>query len=147
MLSGPALDLVQSWLRLRLVPIRPRCDVLQLRLEEIVQELLLRILHLREDLARGRRADAIDGVRVDSAFPVDGNEVRYLFRAREQLSFLIREVEFPRPFCVCVSNGPRSPPQDRQKARFAFRALRMVRHLTDPDLRVEVSALEAQEVD
>src|SRR5206468_9611903 len=56
---------VQLRLRLRLVPVRPRRDVLELRLEEIVQELLLRVLHLREDLARGGRANAIHGVRVD----------------------------------------------------------------------------------
>src|SRR5207245_3639039 len=53
---------VQLRLRLRLVPVWPRRDVLQLRLEQVVQELLLRVLHLREDFAGGRRADAIDGV-------------------------------------------------------------------------------------
>ena len=46
--DGPS---VQLRLRLRLVPVRPSGDVLELRLEEIVQELLLRVLHLREDLA------------------------------------------------------------------------------------------------
>src|SRR2546425_7619072 len=46
---------VQLRLRLRLVPVRPCRYVLQVRLEEVVQELLLRVLHLREDLARGRR--------------------------------------------------------------------------------------------
>src|SRR5439155_24819467 len=46
---------VQLRLRLRLVPVRPCRYVLELRLEEVVQELLLRVLHLREDLSRSRR--------------------------------------------------------------------------------------------
>src|SRR5207249_4186863 len=67
--------LVQLRLRLRLVPVGPRRDVLQLRLEKIVQELLLRVLHLREDLARGGRADAIHGGRVDGPLPVAPHEI------------------------------------------------------------------------
>src|SRR5213593_5260711 len=84
---------VQLRLRLRLVPVRPRRDVLQLRLEEIVQELLLRVLHLREDLARSRRADAVDRVRIHGPLPVNRDEIRDLLRAGEQFSFLVREVK------------------------------------------------------
>src|SRR5213593_4162136 len=76
-------DSIQLRLRLRLVPVRPRRDVLQFRLEEIVQELLLRVLHLREDLARGRRADAVDGVCIDGPLPVYCHEVRDLLRTGE----------------------------------------------------------------
>jgi len=57
--AGSASDgirLVQLRLRLGLVPVRPRRDVLQFRFEEVVQELLLGVLHLGEDLACGRWA-------------------------------------------------------------------------------------------
>src|SRR5437899_6456961 len=82
--------LVQLRLRLRLVPIRPRRDVLQLRLEEVVEELLLRVLHLREDLARSRRADAVDRVRVDRPLAVYRHEIRNLLRTGEEFSFFVR---------------------------------------------------------
>src|SRR5437870_7802682 len=85
--------LVQLRLRLRLVPVRPRRDVPQLRLEEIVQELLLRILHFREDLAGGRRADAVDRIRVHGPLPVDRHEVGDLLRAGEEFSFFVREIQ------------------------------------------------------
>src|SRR5439155_7210503 len=62
--------LVQLRLRLRRVPVRSRRDVLQLGLEKIVQEFLLRVLHLRKELARGRRSDPVDRVRVDRSLPI-----------------------------------------------------------------------------
>src|SRR6266571_489908 len=138
--------LVQLRLRLWLVPVRPRRDVLQLCLEEVVQELLLRVLHLREDLARGRRADAIDRVRVHGALPVNGYEVRDLLGAGEELPFLVREVELSRPLRIGVSHRPRGPPEDRQEAGLALRTFRMVGHLADSDLLVEIPALETEEV-
>src|SRR6266508_1348576 len=138
--------LVQLRLRLRLVPIGPRRDVLQLCLEQVVQELRLCVLHPRENLAGGRRADAIDRVRVHGPLPVDGHEVRDLLRPGEELPFLVREVELPRPLRIGVSHRPRGPSEDRQKSRLAFRTFRMVGHRADPDLLVEVPALETKEV-
>src|SRR3989442_5239362 len=88
-------DSIQLQLRLRLVPVRPGGDVLEFRLEEIVQELLLRVLHLREDLAGGRRTDAIDGVRVDRPLTIDCHEIRNLLRTGEEFSFFVREVQLP----------------------------------------------------
>src|SRR6266581_3040786 len=138
--------LVQLRLRLWLVPVRPRSDVLELRLEEVVQELLLRVLHLREDLARGRRADPVHGVRVHRPLPVDGHEVCDLLRPGEELPLLVREVELSHPLCVRVPNSPRGPSEDRQEAGLALHTFRVVRHLADPHLLVEIPALEAEEV-
>src|SRR5947208_3164541 len=138
---------VQLRFRLWLVPIRSRRDVLQLRLEEVVQELLLGILHLREDLARGRRSDSVYRVGVDRSLPIYRDQVCDLFRSREQLSFLVSKVQFPRALRICVSNGPCGPPEHGQKPRFALRTLRMIGHFPDPDLLVKVSTLEAEQVD
>src|SRR2546428_3492805 len=137
---------VQLRFRLRLVPVRPRRDVLELRLEEVVQELLLRVLHPREDLARGRRADSIDGVRVHGALPVNGYEVRDLLGAGEEFPFFVCEIQLPRPLRVGVSYGPRGPAEYGQKAGLAVHAFRMVRHLADSDLLMEVPAFETQEM-
>src|SRR2546426_7759520 len=54
--ASDGIRLVQLRLRLGLVPVRPRRDVLQFRFEEVVQELLLGVLRLGEALARGRWA-------------------------------------------------------------------------------------------
>src|SRR5438552_1975587 len=139
--------LVQLRLRLRRVPVRSRRDVLQLGLEKIVQEFLLRVLHLRKDLARGRRSDSVDRVGVDRSLPIYRDQVCDLFRSPERLSFLVREVQFPRALRIRVSNGPCSPPEHGQKPRFALRTLRMIGHFPDPDLLVKVSTLEAEQVD
>ena len=50
-LRSRELESVQLRLRLRLVPLRPRCDVLQLRVKQVVQELPLRILHCRLEVS------------------------------------------------------------------------------------------------
>src|SRR3989449_9295550 len=139
--DGPS---VQLRLRLRLVPVRPSGDVLELRLEEIVQELLLRVLHLREDLARGCRADAIHRVRVDGALSVDRDEVCDLLRAGAELSLFVREIQLPHPLGVRVPHGPGGPSEHGQETGLAVRAFRMVRHLADPDLLMEMPALETQ---
>src|SRR2546425_8268137 len=148
--SGESIDGlslgVQLRLRLRFVPVRSRRDVLELRLEKVVQELLLGVLHLREDLARGCRADAIDRVRVDGALPVNRHEVRDLLRAGEELSLFVREVQLPHSLGVRVPHGPCGPPEHGQKARLAVHAFRMIWHLANPDLFVKMPALETQQM-
>src|SRR5207249_3777317 len=110
------------------------------------QELLLRILHLREDLARGCRTDAVDRVCIDGPLPVYCHEVRDLLRTGEEFSFFVGEIQLSCSLCKRVSNGPCRPPEHSKEARLAVRAFRMVRHLSDADLLVEVPAFEAQQV-
>src|SRR3989442_5501433 len=148
--SGDSIDGlslgVQLGFRLRFVPVRSRRDVLELRLEKVVQDLLRGVLHLRKDLAGGRRADSVHRVRVDGALPVNRHEVRDLLRAGEELSLFVREVQLPHSLGVRLPHGPCGPPEHGQKARLAVPAFRMIWHLANPDLFVKMPALETQQM-
>src|SRR5438132_13506523 len=106
-------DLVKLRFCLWLVPIRPGRDVFQLRFEEVVQEFFFGVLHLREDFARGRRADAVYGVRVDRPLPVDCHEVRDLLGTGEELPLFFGQIELSAPLSISISHGPRGPSKDR----------------------------------
>src|SRR3972149_7003320 len=68
-----------------LVPVWPGRDVSQLRLEEVLVERHLIVVHLREDLARGLWANAVNGLGDDRLPAVHGNEIRGLADAGERL--------------------------------------------------------------
>src|SRR5438552_16558242 len=84
--------------------------------------------------------------RRSSDLAVDRDEVRDLLRPGEEFPFLVREVELPRPLRVRIPHGPRGPAEHGQEAGLTVGAFWMVGHLPNPNLLMEVSAFEAQQV-